>query len=94
MFGYCLILLEMLIQGTVKVRLGSYIVQKGYSWEFILLKVLTEDLAGYLFHWKDQNKGRLEMFLIEKAKMKYSFVPTCNCLNRGRGFINNNAIVT
>ena len=50
MFGYCLILLEMLIQGTVKVRLGSYIVQKGSSWEFILLKVLTEDLAGYLFH--------------------------------------------
>ena len=50
---------------------------KSYSWRFILFKIQKEDLAGYLFHWKDQNKGRLEIFLTKKAKMRYSFVPNC-----------------
>ena len=78
MLGYCLILLKVL--NKVQLRLGSYIIQKAekrYSWEFILLKILKENLAGYLFHWKDQNKGWLEMFFTKKAKMKYSFVPYC-----------------
>ena len=33
--------------------------------------------AEYLFHWKDQRKGCLEIFLAEKAKMRYSFVSNC-----------------
>ena len=80
MYGCCLMLLKMLIRVTTKVRLGSYIAQKAekrYNWEFILFKIQKEDLAGYLFYWKDQNKERVESFLTKKIKMRYSFVSNC-----------------
>ena len=39
------------------------IVQKAkirYSWGFIPLKILKQGTVGDLFHWKDQNKVRLD----------------------------------
>ena len=69
MYGCCLILLKMLIWCMTKVQLGSYIVQKA--------KKKVQLRIGCLFHAKNQNKERLEIFLTEKAKIRYSFVPNC-----------------
>ena len=63
----------------IRVQVKSYIVQKAekrYSFGFILLKMVKEDLQGIYFIGKTKVRDAWNFFT-EKAKMRYSFVPNC-----------------
>ena len=51
----------------IKVRAAFYFVRNTkirYNYGFILLKVLKLGTAQNLFHWKDQNKLKMEIYFI------------------------------
>ena len=86
MFGWMLIWLKMLKEGTVKVRLGSSIVKKAkirHDSDFNLFKSLNLDTPGVLYCGKYYNKVQLSyrwglMLFKKKNQVRSGLQPISN----------------